>query len=173
MFKINIHNLKEGEHKYEFTADASDFGIGSDEAEVVDKIFITAVLYKVGTQISVKIELQGKFKFLCDRCTEDYIYEFKTDFNIIYKYQFKGMNTDEKNDDDEIKFIAPNTIFIDLKEDLRDFIILSIPLKKAPEERDGICLYCKKNISESFVSTGKEEVNPVWEKLIKVKNKIK
>ena len=173
MFKINIHNLKEGEHRYEFTADALDFGIEPEEAEVVDKIYITAVLYKVGTQISVKIELQGKFKFQCDRCTEDYIYDFKTEFNIIYKYQFKGMDTDEKNDDDEIKFIAPNTIFIDLKEDIRDFIILSIPLKKAPEEKDGICLYCKKSISESFVSSGKEEVNPVWEKLIKVKNKIK
>ena len=173
MFKINIHNLKEGEHKYDFVAEASDFGIGSDEAEVVDKIYITAVLYKVGSQISVKIELKGKFKFECDRCTEDYIYDFKTDFNIIYKYQFKGMDTGEKNDDDEIKFIAPNTIFIDLKKDIRDFIILSIPLKKAPEEKDGICLYCKKSISESFVSSGKEEVNPVWEKLIKVKNKIK
>ena len=173
MFKINIHNLKEGEHKYEFTAYASYFGIEPDEAEVVDKLLITATLYKVGTQISVKIELQGKFKFQCDRCTEDYIYDFKTDFNIIYKYQFKGMEIVEKSDDDEIKFIAANTIFIDLKEDIRDFIILSIPLKKAPEEKDGICVYCKKDISEIYKSTGKEEVNPVWEKLIKVKNKIK
>lgn len=169
MFKINIHNLKEGEHKYDFTAVSKDFDFDSEDIEVIDDIFITATLYKIGTQISVKIELKGKFKFQCDRCTEDYVHDFKTEFNIIYKYQFKDTYIDEKNEDDEIKFIAPNTVFIDLKEDIRDFILLSIPLKKAPEEKDGVCLYCKKNIEQRIADNSPKEINPVWEKLIKVK----
>lgn len=169
MFKINIHNLNEGEHRYDFTAFSKDFDFEADGISVIDEIYITVILYKIGTQISVKIELNGKFRFQCDRCTEDHIHNFKTEFNIIYKYRFKDIYEDEKSEDDEIKFISPNTVFIDLKDDIRDFILLSIPLKKAPEEKDGICLYCKKSIQEIIKTDRPEEINPVWEKLIKVK----
>lgn len=60
MFRINIHNLKEGEHKYDFTAVSKDFDFDSEEIDVIDDIFINATLYKVGSQISVKIEFEGK-----------------------------------------------------------------------------------------------------------------
>ncbi|MBK8553914.1 MAG: DUF177 domain-containing protein [Ignavibacteria bacterium] len=168
MFRINIHNLKEGEHIYKFEASSQDFDFNETEVGLTEKVFITAVLYKAGNQISVKLELNGKFKFPCDRCLDDYVYDFSTAFPIIYKYEFKSAPADEIHDDD-IKFIPPNTVFIDLKEDIRDFILLSIPMKKAPEDIDGICSFCKKDISKEFTVKQQEEINPVWEKLIKQK----
>lgn len=168
MFKINIHNLKDGEHVYKFTATPKDFDFSTEEVDLLDGLTIISVLYKAGNQISVKIDLKGKFRFQCDWCTEDYIYDFNTAFNIIYKYISRG-SAEEMIEDDDIKLIQPNTIFIDLKEDIRDFILLSIPMKKVPEQVDGICTYCKKDINKRFEDKQKKEVNPVWEKLIKAK----
>lgn len=168
MFKINIHNLKDGEHTYEFTVNSKDFDFNSGEVDLLDDTKITAVLYKAGNQISVKIELKGKFRFQCDWCTEEYIHDFNTKFNIVYKYIFRG-SSDEINEDDDLKLIQPNTIYIDLKDDIRDFILLSVPMRKVPEEADGICTYCKKNISERFKVKQKKEINPVWDKLIQTK----
>jgi uncharacterized protein len=169
MFKINIHNLKDGEHTYKFAAYPKDFDFEKTEFEIIDDININAVLYKAGSQISVKIELKGKFKFECDRCLDDYVYDFNTTFNIIYKYVFKGLQDEEFNDDEDIKFIQPNTVFIDLKEDIREFILLSVPMRKAPDDINGICSYCNKNVKEIFKIKHQTEINPVWEKLIKAK----
>lgn len=169
MFKINIHNLKEGEHKYEFTATAKDFDFEDSETELNGDVLVKADLFKIGSQMSIKVYLKGKFKFNCDRCTEDYIQEFDTVFDIIYKFEFRGVREDEITDDDDIKFIPPNTIFIDIKEDVRDFILLSIPMKKAPEVIEGVCTYCNRDTNEMLNIKRQEEINPVWEKLLKQK----
>jgi len=171
MFKINIHNLKEGEQKYEFTAKYDDLNLGDVEFSIPGEIKIDIILYKIVNQISVKAFLKGKFEFDCDRCTEKYIQDFDTDFEIIYKYDFREKQTGISETDDDIKIIPHNTIFIDIKEDIRDFIMLSVPLRKVPEENEGKCLFCNKKISEILSIPVKEEVNPVWEKLIRSKLK--
>lgn len=171
MFKINIHNLKEGEQKYGFTAKSEEFDLGDVEFSIPGEINVNIILYKIVNQISVKVLLKGKFEFDCDRCTEKYIQDFDTEFEIIYKYEFREKQTGIIESDDDIKIIPVNTIFIDIKEDLRDFIMLSVPLRKVPEETDGKCSFCNKKISEVLNIPAKEEVNPVWEKLIR--NKLK
>jgi len=170
MFKININNLKEGAHKYDLSASSDDFDFKNDEIELVGDIDVDVDLYKVEHQFSIKADLKGKFKFVCDRCLEDYIYDFTNNFDIIYKYDFKEKD-DRDIEDDNIKFIPPNTKHIDLKEDIRDYILLSIPMKKAPEETEGVCSFCHKDIKEMLQITRQEEMNPVWEKLIKSKTK--
>lgn len=173
MFKINIHNLKEGEQKYEFAAKFEDLDLGDVEFSFPEKIKITVLLYRIDSQISLKVFLKGKFEYNCDRCLEKYLDDFDTDYEIIYKFEHREINDgkDEHEFDNDIKFIPPNTIYIDLKEDLRDFILLSVPLRKVPEEEDGKCTYCKKNINEILNIPEKDELNPVWEKLLKSKTK--
>ena len=170
MFKINIHNLKEGEQDYEFIAKQDDLDLGDVEFKIPDEFKINIKLYKIDSQISVKAYLKGNFEYDCDRCLEKYIDEFDTEFEIVYKYDFREKKREDENEMDhdmDIKFIAQNTIYIDLKDDLRDFLLLSVPLRKVPEEKEGKCLYCKKNINEILNIPEKEELNPVWEKLIK------
>lgn len=170
LFRINIHSLKEGEHVVEFTADADDLGFegATGDFEIIDRIRIRCTLYKVETQFSLNTELKGKFRFVCDRCLENYEQEFNSSFDIIYKYDFKGAEQ-EQEDDDNIKFISPNTKYIDLKEDLRDYVLLSIPMRKVPEDIDGTCSYCGRNTEEMLSIERPEEINPVWEKLLKQK----
>jgi hypothetical protein len=39
-------------------------------------------------------------------------------------------------------------------------------MKKTPEEKDDICLYCNKKIDDILNIKKEKEVNPVWEKLL-------
>jgi uncharacterized metal-binding protein YceD (DUF177 family) len=91
-------------------------------------------------------------------------------FNLVYKYEFSGT---EKNEDelkeDNLKFISPRTHTIDIKSDVRDYLLLSIPMKKAPEEVDGVCSYCKRNVSDLLSGPGQKSENPIWEELKKLK----
>lgn len=167
MLKVFINNINEGEHNTEFIISPDELQI--DTVDVCSDIKISVKLYRSGSQISFKINLIGKYKLQCDRCTEDYISEFSKDFEIIYKYDFE--ETVKQSDIDDIKYIPPNTRYVDLKEDIRDYILLSVPMRRVPEEINGVCTYCHKKISELLNTEKPEEVNPVWEKLIKTKIK--
>ncbi|MEO8447858.1 MAG: DUF177 domain-containing protein [bacterium] len=168
--KINISNLKDGKHNFDFNVKSEELSI--DEVVIHSDIIVSAELYKSGNQISAMVDLNGTFKLQCDRCLDDYDSVFNNRFKIIYKTDFKkDVKTVEDEPDDDIKFISQSTKFIDLKNEVRDYILLSIPMKKAPEEIDGNCAYCKKNTADMLSIKSKEEVNPVWEKLLQTKTK--
>jgi len=165
--KININILQDGEHNFDFILTPKKLDI--DAVEIITDVSVEVNLYKAGNQFDLNIKLKGKFKLLCDRCIEDYIHDFANSFEVIYKYDF---NKDEiANEDDDIKFISPKTNFIDLIKDVRDYIMLSIPMKHVPGEKDGICTYCNKDTSGILNIERQKEISPVWEKLIQTKSK--
>lgn len=165
---INISNLKDGEHRYEFEESPGEFDI-----EFLDdskKVKVEVVLYKMANQSSLDINVEAGFLFECDRCLDNYTTELNSEFNLVYKYEFSGT---EKGDDDlkedNLKFISPKTHTIDIKKDVRDYLLLSIPMKKAPEEDNGVCLYCKRNVNELLSRSETDSENPLWEELKKLK----
>lgn len=167
MLKINIANLKDGEHEFDFDAPPEELDI--DSIEIIKNIYAAVRVYKSRNQISINVNIRGKFNLQCDRCLENYISDFSNTFDIIYKFTFADIVTE--NGDDDIKFIAPNTKYIDLKDEIRDYILLSIPMRKVPEEKDDVCSYCNKDVSLILSVDRQEEINPIWEKLIKAKTK--
>jgi uncharacterized metal-binding protein YceD (DUF177 family) len=170
--KINIVNLKDGEHNFEFKEKLENFNY--EGITLPSDIEVSAVLYKSAGQITIDAVITGKYILTCDRCVEDYDTDFEIPFYIIYKFE----NDEEllKNDeDDTIKFISPKTVYISLDEDVKEYIILAVPMKHAPEEIDDVCTRCGRNINELFKREEPEEEeekeNPVWEKLKSLKNK--
>lgn len=167
--KINVVNLKDGEHNFEFKEKLEDFKY--EGITLPSPIEVSAVLYKSAGQITVDAVIKGKYILTCDRCVEDYETEFEIPMYLIFKFE----NDEEllKNDeDDTIKFVSPKTVFISLYEDVMEYIILAVPMKHAPEEIDDVCTRCGRNINELFKREEPEEEekeNPVWEKLKSLK----
>ena len=166
--EINISNLKDGEHTYEFEESPGEFDIESlDDSK---KVKVNVVLYKMANQASLDINVEAGFLFECDRCLDNYTTELDSQFNLVYKYEFSGTEKDDNElKEDNLKFISPKTHTIDIKTDVRDYLLLSIPMKKAPEEVDGVCSYCKRNVNDLLGSSGTESENPIWEELKKLK----
>lgn len=167
--KIKITNLQDGEHTYRFEEQASEFEI--ENVDFVKDIIIDVVLYKAANQFNLDIDVSGRYSLPCDRCLENFETDFHNEFDLIYKLDFSGEAAGDENNaqDDILKFIPPNTQYIELKDDIRDYIILSIPMRKVPEEKDGVCTYCSRKIDEIIKTKDTDTVNPVWEKLLKIK----
>jgi uncharacterized metal-binding protein YceD (DUF177 family) len=167
--KIKISNLQDGEHTYHFEEQPTEFEI--DNVNFVKDIIIDVVLYKAANQYNLDIDVSGRYVLPCDRCLEDFETDFHNKFNLIYKLNFSGEDLEGENNgqDDILKFISPNTQYIELKDDIRDYIILSIPMRKVPDEADGVCTYCNRKIDEIITNKDADSVNPVWEKLLKIK----
>jgi len=165
---INISNLKEGEQSFVFTVTGDELDL--KEYDFVDDIKVTVNLYKTHNQVDFRINVESLVKIPCDRCLEDFDFKINNDFELIYKYSYDKNEIDDDEDLlNDFKVISPDVHNIDLKKEIRDYVLLSFPLKRVPEEKDDICLFCKKNINEILKRQGKEDINPVWNKLLKNK----
>ncbi len=166
MEKINIAHLREGHHEFTFLPDASEFDLENVDCR---DLKVEVKVEKTGSQLMLDGQIRGIFITPCDRCLETFELRFDAPFRVVYKYDFTGLL--KESDDDNIRFVSPKTVSIDISEFVRDYILLSVPMKAVPDEIDGVCKVCNRNI-EDFLNPGIEpEINPVWEKLIKLKTK--
>ena len=172
--KINIANLKEGEHFFDYSVNPGDFGF--EENILKGNVEVEVKLFKTVNQINAEVSLGGKLDLECDRCLDRFQQDFTSEFLIIFKSYFKKEELEEADAyDDTLVFIPANTAFIDLKQDIKDYILLSVPMRHVPpsNETEGkeICLFCNRNVKEFLPAIEKDEVNPIWEKLNDLKNK--
>lgn len=170
LLKLNVLNLKEGGNNYNYVLSAADLGL--DDKIFVNKINADVIAIKSIYQLEILVKFSSVLNLECDRCLDSFEYDFKGDFTLYYKpLQVKDSNIDVNEDEDNLRFLSIDKKYIDLTDDLRDFILLSIPMRKVPEEIDGVCVVCKRNF-EDFIKqkSDKVEVNPVWNKLFKENN---
>ena len=163
MMKIIVSNLAEGEHKYEFKE--SEVYLELVDLRTKDGFNVNVTLNKSDMQIHAIVEVSSVLIFPCDRCTDDFEFNLNTEFDVVFKYSKNDVELNS-TDNDNIFFISPETNNIDLKNVVRENILVSIPMRHVPEENDGVCSYCKKEINEILKIEIKQELNPVWNKLL-------
>lgn len=165
--KINVVNIKDGEHNFDFK-EKLDFNY--EGVTLPSDIEVNAVLYRSAGQVTINAVIKGKYILTCDRCVEDYETEFEIPFFMVYKLEYDEEALKD-NEDDSIRFVSPKTVFIELDQDVIEYIILAIPMKHAPETKKDVCTLCGKNMKELFPAIEeKREENPVWDKLKSLKN---
>ena len=165
--KINVVNIKDGEHNFDFTEKLEDFKY--EGVTLSSDVTFNSVLYKSAVMITLKAVIKGKYILTCDRCLDEYETEFEIPYFMVYKFESDEQLIAE-NEDDSIRYVSPKTVFIELNPDVIEHIILAIPMKHAPAEKNDVCTLCGRNINELIVKT--EEVkgdNPVWDKLKSLK----
>jgi uncharacterized metal-binding protein YceD (DUF177 family) len=138
--KINIAELKEGSQQFEIVTNAREIGL--DENLVKDGINVEIDVFKAPTQIDFDVQVEGTFILCCDRCLEDYSMQFKTNFELVYIQKQSG---EERIQDDYVKLYDSFTKSLDITEDLREYVLVAVPMRKVPEETDGKCSWCGKS----------------------------
>lgn len=164
--KINIVNLRDGEHKFDFNEKLENFSY--EGITLPSEISVSAVLYKSAGQITLKATIKGAYVLTCDRCLDDYASDFEIPYFVIYKFE-QDEELVKGDEDDTIKYLSPKTVFISLDEDVAEYIILSAPMRHVPPEENEICSKCGRNVNEFFKREETKEDNPVWDKLKSLK----
>ncbi|MBN1633292.1 MAG: DUF177 domain-containing protein [Ignavibacteria bacterium] len=165
--KIFISDLNEGEFFYNFVEDSGKLNLNIPE--LTNEISIDVRITKSTNFILLKISVSGIMKFECDRCFEMFNYKFQNDFDLLYRFEELNVNDKSDKEDDNVYYISRDENEIDIREPLRDYILLSIPMKKNPEEKDGVCMFCKRKIEDFLKTKDVPAENPVWDKLKKLK----
>ncbi|MEQ8425421.1 MAG: DUF177 domain-containing protein [Cyclobacteriaceae bacterium] len=164
---INFVGLELKAHHYSFSlgdAFLQEYGKGFLPG---GQFSVEVVLDKHETFIEADFKIEGTTKLTCDRSLEVFDFQILTKKKILFKY-----GEEDKELTDEIILISRERTSLDLGQLIYEFIGLSIPMKKLhpkfqdeEDEVEGKMVYSSATKDDS----NSEEVDPMWEKLKKLK----
>jgi uncharacterized protein len=138
--KINISSLKDGSQQLNLVSDTKEIGL--EESFSSGPIDIDLELTKTIHQLDIKAKIHGKLNVECDRCLEDFPMPLETGFEVVFVMRQKR---EEVINEDYIRTYEPHMRQVDITNDLKEMILLAVPMKKVPEEKpDGSCSWCGK-----------------------------
>jgi uncharacterized protein len=138
--KLNIGTLGDGSHQIDLISDAKELGL--DVGLLKDKLDVFIDLFKASHQIDLRLKLTGIMTLTCDRCLEIYEIPFERNFELVF---VQKSQREEAFSDDYIRTYSPFMKTVDITNDIREYVLLSMPMRKVPAENaDGICTWCGK-----------------------------
>jgi uncharacterized protein len=163
-FRINISNLSEGIHEYIFEAEPAKIGLDERFSGILK---MTVKLDKSPRQILLQAEMQVQGVFDCDRCLEQFHKQVGGKYSLVY-IQGDRSTVDVKKEE-EIQVLSADTNYIDLDEDVRQYIYLTVPAKLlCKEDCKGLCSVCGVNKNYKHCKCENQIVDARWDPLKKL-----
>lgn len=163
---IKISNLNDGVHNFDFEGNINTIELN----EPFYNGFSSSVrLEKHHYQIIIDVSSEFKVKYECDRCGKAYKTKLKSNYQMVYFMNERPAETDSIN----ISYLPKDTVKIDISSDVREYALLSIPMKKLCKENcKGLCPNCGKDLNKEQCSCKNDEVDSRWKPLIDLKDKL-
>jgi uncharacterized protein len=160
MMKIQIGGLSEGEHPFQFEASSSEVGLTEGS---FGEVTVKGVIEKTGSQFALSADVTTTGRFSCDRCTAEFQLPLSTSYRMYY---VTATEEGADVDPDELQILPQGTGSIDIADDVRQTILLVVPLKLlCTESCKGLCPSCGTNLNTGTCSCDVQSSDPRWEAL--------
>ncbi len=132
LVKIKTSSLTVGTHKFLFQCSAADF----HDAEITtarfpNPITVRVLLTKTASELLAEFSVETTAVFECDRCLKPLQKDIVGKFRVLFTP--KAVHHHGKADaalvEDETRTIGRNDTEIDLTNDVRDTVVLAVPIK--------------------------------------------
>lgn len=164
--RIKISGLENGTYDYDFEDDIEKLDLTEP---LFGKYNTNVVLNKFDDQIILEASTTAGANFICDRCGKEFIQTVKSKYKMIYLLR----SVEDAGEEINIAYLPPDTHIIDLSNDVRDYMILSIPMKRlCKEDCKGLCIKCGTDLNEKQCDCVDDEIDDRWKVLSELKNKL-
>ena len=158
--RIQITGLSEGIHDYHFETTSSDLALGDQFA---GPVIVDTKLDKSGRQILLRATIAATSSVQCDRCATPFTKDLAPSYQMYYVWDEPDADA---LDPSEVQVIPAGLSAITLDEDVRQTILLALPLKiLCREDCKGLCPQCGKNLNNGPCSCNERENDPRWDQL--------
>jgi len=135
--KIQVAGLSQGAHRFSFRVPAAQLMLGDEFTHDVD---VDVVLDRTATEIALKADIRTGGQFVCDRCVAEFNLALTPSYRMLYVWD--GADTTHL-DPSEVQVVSPSLAVVDMSEDVRQTILLAVPLKLlCREDCRGLCPGC-------------------------------
>jgi uncharacterized metal-binding protein YceD (DUF177 family) len=167
-YTILLSGLNEGHHAIDFEIDKKFFEL-FEESEVKEGSLIANIeMDKRSTHLDLIIRVSGSVRIRCDRCLEMFSQPIESENRLLVKF---GKSIDDT--DPDILSLPINENELDLHQQLYEFIMLALPIKRVhPLDKNGKSMcdpVMLKKLEELIIEEEKED-DPRWDELKKLMN---
>ncbi|MEO5930276.1 MAG: DUF177 domain-containing protein [Candidatus Kapaibacterium sp.] len=163
---ISISGLNDGEYPFSFDEPAAAIGL-DDSFE--GNVRVSGELRKVSTQFFLTGTIVARYARACDRCLTDVHREISIPVRLFYGHDLADDSRSGENDDVETRSIHAEQESIVLDEDVRQTILLNVPLKTLCSDGClGICSGCGTDLNTGRCTCNHGGIDPRWAKLAEV-----
>jgi uncharacterized protein len=162
--ELRISGLSDGDYPFDFTADANEIGADS----LVGDVVFRGTLRKFSHQFYVSGRASGSYLCECDRCLAETEREISTPVEIYFSALAEGQAGSDM-DDAETRWLQPDQESIVLDDEVRQSLLLAIPLKAlCREDCRGLCPECGADLNVDEGHSHGTEIDPRWAKLAEI-----
>lgn len=165
--QFDIQEIPEGQ-SYKNVALPEDYFTLADEIKLLHAD-IEVSLYRTDHFIKVSFELEGKVELVCDRSLDLFEHAIEGEFDILFQ---PGEIQESETAKSAVKQIPADLLIIDIEGEVRDTIMLNMPIKKIHPRYLDESGKPKTFETAEFGKPGPDEeqsIDPRWEKLKKLK----
>ena len=175
--ELEIDLLHLGFKKYNFNYVLDENYFAKYEQDLLEKglVNVSAELDKREALVEVKLNYKGVVQLLCDRSLEEF--DCLVDFEKIVFLKYG--DTIEELDDNLIQLSYDRPLF-DIGQIMFELLALEMPSRKIhprfvdeSDEYDNEIFFSTEDIDSEEKEDQKEELDPRWKELLKLKNKSK
>ncbi|MDP4229145.1 MAG: DUF177 domain-containing protein [Bacteroidota bacterium] len=120
-FTLKIRGLGHGSHSIDIAVPSESLDLPMFHGKITAKGQIT-----VGESLLLSLRLEATGSFICDRCGCDFERTFRPEIQLLY---VPPQLATSLNEDDDVHVFDTQTNEIDFTEDIRDAVMLAIPMK--------------------------------------------
>ncbi len=162
VMEIRISGLPDGEFPFEFDAPASEIDLESFKGNIQ----VRGTLRRVSSQLTLLARVHGTYVAECDRCLAETVSEIDVPMELYYHVTVPGERTAAGEEDTEIRLFQPDQDSIDLDEEVRQTLLLEVPLKTlCGPDCKGLCPGCGADLNREECRCTHDEIDPRWAKL--------
>lgn len=166
---ISVRGLTDGLHRHSQQVDVDEWNLPEEEC-ITGPVQIDYTLEKIGEQIIIRGRVSTPVKMACSRCLETVRIDICEPFTLLVRFQgghLCGQNRTgeimDGEDDEEVKVVPPDTDSIDITEELRQTLLLSLPVKPLCSENcRGLCPQCGTNLNRGSCDCRRKKIDPRW-----------
>jgi uncharacterized metal-binding protein YceD (DUF177 family) len=163
---VKFAGLPVGSHQFEFDINGTFFEQFNDSEITEANLQVVVVLLKQNNLMQMQFDINGTINLSCDRCLTAYDFPVEASETLVVRFGNQEESTDE------IMVINEGEGQADVSHYLFEYITLALPSRRVPCEIDEE-FNCDedtlKKLNETIVPEEEKEVNPMWEKLNKLK----
>lgn len=164
---IQISGLKDGVYNFHFDSNAHDFEL----LESFSQQIITDIeLHKIKQRFIVNILAYTSADFQCDRCLDQVFIPLSAKFSLLFTSDINEIK--QIDEEEEVKYVGPNDHSIDITDDIRQYLLLAIPLRKICGEDENGKPLCKKELP-FIIDDEKNKPDARWSALSKIDSILK
>ena len=166
---LDLRALVEGANELTFEEPPEDLHIEDESLTFVGPIQSSVVVKKLGEALSATGASTFRIQLACGRCLESFEVGLSAEYAFVLQ---KGRPRVLAGDEDEsLVWIDDEGDQIDLGKEVKDYIILEVPLKPLCDEAcAGLCPTCGANLNQESCSCETETTDPRWEALRALKD---